>query len=297
MSISKRREPSRIMTSMADRVESTRSRLLTAESEFSHSFELDVALVEADPEQARKTFERTSIELLAESLREQGQLQPILVRAHPSKRGCWIIVAGERRWRAASQLGWKVILAIEYGGAHEVASLVENLQRVDLGIIEEAHAVRRLMEINKWSQRITAKTVGRSLSDLNGLLKLLELPATFLEGVLKSEHPLSRNLLIELARVPPGPARENFMKQALARGLTIAEIRNRAADQLEGPGATSSTDLPSPTMPHLGGRRRLDYKAILRFSKAFAASELADFSSEERHALIQFGEEIKKRLG
>ena len=297
MSISKRREPSRMMASMADRVESTRSKLLTAESEFSHSFELDVSLVEADPDQARKAFEKTSLDLLAESLREQGQLQPILVRAHPTKRGGWIIVAGERRWRAASQLGWKVMLAIEHGGPHEVASLVENLQRVDLGIIEEANAIRRLMEINKWSQRTAAKTIGRSLSDLNGLLKLLELPASFLKGVLNSEHPLSRNLLIELARVPAGPIKDNLLEQALTVGLTIADIRNRESDQPEESETAPDTHRASPAIPSLGGRRRLDHKAILRFHKAFATSELSDFSHEECDALIRFAEEIKKRLG
>lgn len=293
----KRREPSRMMASMADRVESTRSKLLTADSEFSHSFEIEVPLVEADLSQARKAFDETSIELLADSLREQGQLQPILVRRHPDKRGCWIIVAGERRWRAAVRLGWKVMLAIEHGGPYEVASLVENLQRVDLSIVEEATALRRLIEINGWSQRVAAKTIGRSLSDLNGLLKLLELPTNFLEGVLNSEHTLSRNLLIELARVPNGPGKDRLLNQALTRGLTIADIRQRSSDHSDDSEPKESALQEAPVIPELGGRRRLDHKAILRFHKAFSTSETSSFPDEERNALILFANEVRDRLG
>ena len=127
------------MAAMADRVEETRSKILTTDTTFAHSFEVDVSLVDPDPDQARKAFDEGSIAALAESFKAQGQLQPILLRHHPSKRGHWLIVAGERRWRAARQLAWPMVLAIEYSGEHEVAALVENLQRVDLNIVEEAN--------------------------------------------------------------------------------------------------------------------------------------------------------------
>ncbi|MDT8873315.1 ParB/RepB/Spo0J family partition protein [Komagataeibacter rhaeticus] len=78
----------------------------------------------------------------------EGQLQPILVRrvtnSQSDKR--WVIVAGERRWRAAQHAGWSSMLAIEHDGDAEVAALIENLQRVDLNPLEEATGIQRLIE-------------------------------------------------------------------------------------------------------------------------------------------------------
>lgn len=296
MTLAKRREPSRLMTAMASRVEETRSKILTAESLFAHSFELDITLISPHPDQARKVFEADALASLAESFAKQGQLQPILVRHHPETKGHWLIVAGERRWQAARSLGWSAILAIEYSGEHEVAALVENLQRVDLNVLEEAGALRRLIQLNGWSQRAAANAVGRSASDVNGLLKLLELPHEFLDRVLNSEHPLSRNLLIELSRVPPGPLQDSLIAQAEDSTLTIHDVRQAILDQKKTlPGANPAfAQAQRLGKPALGGKRRLDGKAIKRFHDAFKSSSIEAFSAGDREALLDFANTIQK---
>ena len=295
MSVAKRREPSRLMAAMADRVEETRSKILTTDTTFAHSFEVDVSLVDPDPDQARKAFDEGSIAALAESFKAQGQLQPILLRHHPSKRGHWLIVAGERRWRAARQLAWPMVLAIEYSGEHEVAALVENLQRVDLNIVEEAKAIQRLIQINSWSQRDAARAVGRSASDVNGLIKLLELPDAFLGCVLKSEQPLPRNLLIELSRLPPGPLRDTLIAQAAAGELTIQALRQAVSGSAPPTPESGSTPEPSrpSSGPQLGGKRRVDGKAIKRFHEAFLSLPIESFSDEDRDALLRFARAVE----
>lgn len=295
MSVTKRRNPSRLMAAMAGRVEETRSKLLTADSAFSHSFEVGISAVHPDSDQARKIFEPTAIASLAESLTKQGQLQPILVRHHPDIKGSWLIIAGERRWQAARSLGWTSILAIEYTGEHEIAALVENLQRVDLNVLEEARAIRRLIELNGWSQRATAQAVGRSASDINGLLKLLELPESFLSHVLNSEHPPSRNLLIELARVPAGPVQNEVLEQAKTGDLTFAALRQatskNSALKVPNPDELSLEGKPTP---RLGGKRRLDGKAIKRFHEAFDLCLVESFTEDDRRAFLDFADSIHR---
>src|SRR6187200_2958583 len=114
----KPRKPSPMMGSVAELVEELPQTFLNGPSaaQFSHTMELDVDAIEIDPEQARKVFEQEATEALAATMVAQGQLQPILVRRHPQSRGRWVIVAGERRWRAAKHLGWARILASVYDG-------------------------------------------------------------------------------------------------------------------------------------------------------------------------------------
>src|SRR5215212_5126256 len=90
---------------------------------FTHTMELEVEAIDVDPEQPRKVFDQEAIEALAATMAREGQLQPILVRRHPKQRGRWIIVAGERRWRAAKHLGWSRLLGSVHQGDFEIAGL------------------------------------------------------------------------------------------------------------------------------------------------------------------------------
>ena len=156
---------------------------------------------------------------------ERGQLQPILLRRHPDHRGRWIIVAGERRWRAAASLGWASLLAIEHDGDPEVTSLLENLQRVDLAVVEEARGLRSLMDAKGWTQSQVAEAVGRSKGELSAVLRVLSLPPAILEQVLTSEPGIPRNTLIELARIRDPDELARLAAAAQRGGLTIRELR------------------------------------------------------------------------
>jgi len=187
--------------------------------------ELDVAAIDIDPDQARKVFDQEAIESLAATMVAQGQLQPILVRRHPEAKGRWMIVAGERRWRAAKHLGWPRILASVYEGDADVASLLENLQRVDLNVVEEARGLRKLLSVRGWTQLQAAEALSRRTSDISGALGVLDLPDELLDQILNSEIAISRNALIELARVPAGLPRERLISLARVGKLTITQIR------------------------------------------------------------------------
>ena len=222
------RPPSPILGAAAATIEAE-SRALVTNSVFRHTFEVPVAAVEADPGQPRRSFDEAGLRQLAATMDERGQLQPILLRRHPGGRNRWVIVAGERRWRAAGLLGWSSLLAIEHDGDPEVASLLENLQRVDLTVIEEARGVRRLMETKGWTQSQAAEAVGRSKGELSAVLGILHLPPELLDEVLTSEPPIPRNTLIELARVKDPDELRRLAATLREGGMTIRELRQAKA--------------------------------------------------------------------
>ena len=219
------KRPSPILGAASAMIDQASASLVTRNSRFRHSFEVQVEAVQPDPGQARMMFDADEIATLARTLEESGQLQPILVRRDPGERGRWLIVAGERRWRAARLNGWQTILAIEHAGDAEVASLLENLQRVDLLPVEEARAIQRLLKGKGWSQDAAAAALGMSKSEVSSVLRILTLPPDVLEAVSTSKLALPKTVLAELARIPSGPARERLISLALRGELTIRSIR------------------------------------------------------------------------
>lgn len=138
---------------------------------------LRISEIEPNREQPRKQFDDTAIATLAESIRNHGVLQPILVR--PLANGTYQIVAGERRWRAARQAGLsEVPVHIRELTDLETMqiALIENLQRENLNPIEEAMGYRELMDAFDMTQEMIAQTVGRSRSAVANMLRLLKLP-------------------------------------------------------------------------------------------------------------------------
>ena len=157
------------------------------------SFESDTRIetlplreIEPDPGQPRKTFEDETLAELSASIAEHGLLQPIAVRPKPS--GGYLIVAGERRWRASRMAGLTEVPVIVKDVTDEQAmelALVENLQREDLDPVEEAVGIRELMTRCDLTQEQAARKLGKSRSALANSLRLLSLPETVLE-LLKS---------------------------------------------------------------------------------------------------------------
>jgi ParB family chromosome partitioning protein len=157
------------------------------------SFESDTKIetlplreIEPDPGQPRKTFDDETLAELSASIAEHGLLQPIAVRPKPS--GGYLIVAGERRWRASRMAGLTEVPVIVKDVTDEQAmelALVENLQREDLDPVEEAAGIRELMTRCDLTQEQAARKLGKSRSALANSLRLLSLPETVLE-LLKS---------------------------------------------------------------------------------------------------------------
>ena len=185
--------------------------------------------IEPNRSQPRKNFDDATIQALADSIREHGMLQPVLVRPMPA--GGYQIVAGERRWRAARMLGMdEVPVVIREMSDLEAAqiALIENLQREELNPIEEALGYRRLQDDFEMKQEDIAKTVGRSRSAIANAIRLLRLPDEvqdlLVDGSISAGH----------ARALLGIADEELMiavaNKAAAGLLTVRQIEKIASD-------------------------------------------------------------------
>lgn len=149
---------------------------------------LRLSEIEPNKEQPRKHFDDKALEELADSIREHGVLQPLLVR--PLASGSYQLIAGERRWRASRMAGLQevpvVISEMDDQQAME-AALIENLQREDLNPLEEARGYKTLMDLYGLTQEQAAKRVGKSRPVVANALRLLSLPDNILEMVAKGE--------------------------------------------------------------------------------------------------------------
>ena len=156
---------------------------------------LPLEKIRANPFQSRRDFQTEELEELASSIRENGLLQPLMVRSAPGGRDRWELVAGERRFRAVSQLGWSEVPAIIREVDDQtllVLALVENLQREALGPLEEAQGYKVLSESFGLTQGEIAQAVGKDRSTVANTLRLLQLPPSVRklvdEGALTAGH-------------------------------------------------------------------------------------------------------------
>lgn len=145
--------------------------------------EIEISLIRPNPDQPRKNFDREKLEELAGSIREHGVVQPVVVRRQGEH---YELVAGERRWRAASLAGLKTVPAVvkdlTEAQTMEIA-LIENLQREDLNPVEEAEAYRRLIQEFGLTQEDLARRLGKSRPQISNTLRLLGLSRPVLELV------------------------------------------------------------------------------------------------------------------
>ena len=144
-----------------------------ADTEFLH---LSIDQISANPNQPRSRFDDTSLAELAASIKEVGILQPVIVTQEDDG---YVLIAGERRWRAARNAGLGSIPAVVRGSVGEstlVEALVENVQRQDLTPLEEAHAYKQLLEDYGMTQEDVAERVGKSRPAVSNTLRLLQLP-------------------------------------------------------------------------------------------------------------------------
>jgi ParB family chromosome partitioning protein len=187
---------------------------------------IPIEKIEANPEQPRRDFAPDSLDDLANSIREKGIIQPLIVRPHPSKDGVFQIVAGERRWRAAqmAQLHKVPALVREFDDteALEVA-IIENIQRADLNAIEEAAGYRELMEKFGHTQDKLAEALGKSRSHIANMMRLLNLPPEVLDFVRAGKLSAGAARAIITADDPVALA-----KRAVAQNLSVREIERLA---------------------------------------------------------------------
>ena len=194
--------------------------------------DLPVDRIQPDPNQPRKSFSEDAIRALATSIKEKGLLQPISVRKADDS---FLIVAGERRWRAHKKAKLPKIRAFitnitDPNEAFEIA-LIENLQREDLEPLEEAAGIAELMKRKKYRQNQAAQVTGRSKTQVSKLLKLNQLPPPVKEKVATSQ--LSRDQLFQISSQETPEAMIRLTDRIVRMGLNVQETRKAAKEELD----------------------------------------------------------------
>lgn len=174
---------------------SPKTRLRTA-ADRPRIVEIDLHDLHPNPDQPRKTFSEESLIELAASIERHGLIQPITVKRLDS--GTYLLVAGERRFRAFERLGRPTIPAIVTTGDAEEIALIENIQREDLNPLEEAEALARMMDRHRYTQEQLGQVVGKSQAAVSQVLGLLNLPET-IRAEYRAAPRSSKSLLVEIA--------------------------------------------------------------------------------------------------
>ena len=190
--------------------------------------EIAIGEIDPNPDQPRRVFQEEAIAQLAQSIKDQGVLQPILVV--PGEHGRYRIVAGERRWRAARMAGLETVPCLvrdlDVVAQMEIA-LIENLQREDLNPIEVAQGIRSLMQHCGYTQEAVANRLSKSRPAVANLLRLLTLPEEISDmvrdGVLSAGHARV------LAGLEDDKVKLALAKQSVESGWSVRQLEAAAA--------------------------------------------------------------------
>ena len=262
-----------------------------------------IAIGDIDPnsDQPRRSFEDEALAQLAQSIRDQGVLQPILVA--PQAGGRYRIVAGERRWRAARQAGLATVPCIvrdmDMIRQMEV-SLIENLQREDLNPMEQAAGIRSLMRQCGYTQEAVAARLAKSRPAVANLLRLLTLPDDVQELIRQGQ--LSAGHARVLAGLDDDAMKSDLARQTIERGYSVRQLEALAAQQKAEEGAKA----PAPRrkarqMPveltELEGRIRetMGIRATLTGSARKGRIVLTYYSAEELEHLNELLQRLEDR--
>lgn len=183
--------------------------------------EIDIDQIEPNSEQPRTIFEETSLEELAQSIRVNGIVQPILIRKKGQK---YQLIAGERRWRAAQRAGFKkmqaIVREVDDDRMLEIA-LIENIQRQELNAVEEARAYRKLIDTVGLTQDKVAERVGKNRTTITTFLRLLKLPDDILGLV--EQNKISAGHARVLLMANDAASQRNLARKIIDKALSVRE--------------------------------------------------------------------------
>lgn len=189
---------------------------------------IKITQIEPNKTQPRSDFDEEKIEELAESIKEYGILQPIVVKLN--KNGFYTIIAGERRWRASRLAGLKEIPAVIKDVSEQTEkeiTLIENIQRENLNSLEEAAGIKELIDEYGLTQDEVAKKIGRSRTAVTNILRLLNLPPEIQELV--REEKISQGHARALLSLENGVLALEIAKQVIAQEMSVRQLENYIA--------------------------------------------------------------------
>lgn len=215
--------------------------------------EIPVEKIERDPGQPREEFEPEALARLADSLRTRGQLQPIRVRWDEG-RGTYVVVCGERRWRAARMAGLATMSCVIMDGPASSAELrslqlIENMIREDLKPVEQARAFRSIMDLNGWSTHDVARELAVDQSSVVRALRLLDLPAAVQEQVEQGALPPATAYEVSKLDDPDEQAAlaSRVVAEGLSRAETVEAVRRSSRGSAKGKGGSKAGSPRKPT--------------------------------------------------
>jgi ParB family chromosome partitioning protein len=218
----------------------------TETSGASPNSQVDVDRITPSLFQPRRAFDEAKIEELASSIRNQGIIQPLVVRR---KGDGYELIAGERRWRAAMKAGLsRVPVVVRDASDHEALqlALVENLQREDLNSIEEANGYRRLQQEFQWSQEEMAEKVGKSRPAIANSMRLLALPPEVQEEVSAGNLPAGQARA--LLGLQTEPLIVSACRDVVSKGLSTRETEKLVRQLLSGRRRKRQTPVIDPDL-------------------------------------------------
>ena len=254
--------------------------------------EIPVAAIHPNPKQPRRRFEPEAASGLAESVRRQGVIQPLLVR--PRGIGGYEIVAGERRWRAAREAGRETVPAVVRTADDRdtlLLGLVENVAREQLTPIEEARAYAVLIDEFSLSLGEVAERVGRSKPSVSNRIRLLELPDDVLGMVERGQ--LSEGHARAVLAVPDHEGRRRLAREIVRRGLSVraAEQRAKWAGARQRPRTRSA-----PVDPALADRVRGAIEQLTG-RQARVLPGRVELAFDDEHDLAELAEALENASG
>ena len=226
--------------------------------------ELPIASIEPNRYQPRDYFDEEALGSLADSIRQVGVLQPILVR--PSGEDTYELIAGERRWRAAKRVGLQTIPALVRETDDSTAlehALVENLHRDNLNPLEEAAAYQQLIEDFSLTHDEVASRVGRSRASISNTLRLLQLPPAIQRSV--QERKLSMGHAKALLASPDRGYQEELAKRIVEEDLSVRATEEAVREHQGEPAPVAPEGDDATTMP--ATRRRLRPPGLLELEE------------------------------
>ncbi len=247
---------------------------------------IPLARIKPGSHQPRRHFDENKIEELAESIRENGLIQPIVVR---EREGDYQIIVGERRYRAALRAGIKEVPALigEYSDDQSLQiALIENIQREDLNPIEESRAYKLILEGEKITQEELSRRVGKSRSYIANMVRLLDLPEHIQEHVSRGTISVGQaKAVVSLSK----KKREELVQRIIREGLTVREVEKITKTRV--PRGTKGTGKSTrdPAIDEIEDKLRTKFgtKVAVHYRGGRGSIKIEFYSDEELERLLE----------
>ena len=201
---------------------------------------LDIEDIIPNPEQPRKVFDDAKLHELAESIKNSGLIQPIVVAPYPEEYGKYVIISGERRYRATKLAGLQTINAIVMDIDEQEQfrnALIENIQRVDLNPVEEARAYDTMMDMYGYTQEQIAKEVGKSRAHIANLVRILKLPEDIISAIKNGNISLGHAKVLLGTENP-----QEYLEEIIANQLSVRDLEDLIEERTNPKSGDENTD-------------------------------------------------------